>query len=211
MSKIPLRQSILRPITIRRSLSALAIAAGLSLVAPLQAQQQGAPQGGAPQAMTPEQSEKLQAFQKVRAEFMAAQQRLDQIQQETMKAHPELEKQEQALKDMVTAKMKKNGNDPDQDLAEIDKLQEQLRSDKTPEEERQALMGQLQEKAMAYRKAQGEALQDRGVKKAQSDLMVAVVDAMKNQDPESEKLIEQMKQKRQELMQMLEAAGQAQK
>jgi hypothetical protein len=193
MSKIPLRQSILRPITIRRSLSALAIAAGLSLVAPLQAQQQGAPQGGAPQAMTPEQSEKLQAFQKVRAEFMAAQ------------------KQEQALKDMVTAKMKKNGNDPDQDLAEIDKLQEQLRSDKTPEEERQALMGQLQEKAMAYRKAQGEALQDRGVKKAQSDLMVAVVDAMKNQDPESEKLIEQMKQKRQELMQMLEAAGQAQK
>ncbi len=209
MSEIPLRRSMLRADTIRRTLAALAVTAGL--VGPLQAQQQAAPQGGAPQAMTPEQKQKLQAFQTARAEFMAAQQRLDKIQEQTMKAHPELGKQEQALKDMVTAQMKKNGHDPDKDLAEIDKLQEKLRSDKTPDGERQVLMGQLQEKAMAYRKAQGEALQDPGVKKAQGDLMVAVIDAMKKQDPETGKLIEQMKQKRQQLMQMLEAAGHAQK
>ena len=104
--------------------------------------------------------------------------------------------------------MQSKGHNPNQDQAEIEKLQEQLQDTKVPETEREALMSKFKEKIIAYRKAQGEAMQNQDVQKAQNDLMVAIVTAMKEHDPQTEQLIDQMTQKREQIMNMPGVAAQ---
>ena len=58
--------------------------------------------------------------------------------------------------------------------------------------------------------AQVEALKDPEVQKAQEALRDATVTAMKQQDPQTTQLMEQLQQKQDEMKQMLEAAGQGQ-
>jgi predicted RNA binding protein with dsRBD fold (UPF0201 family) len=99
---------------------------------------------------------------------------------------------------------------PQDDLAAIDKLEQKLRSKDTPDSERQTLMTEYQEKAMAFRTAQVEALKDPEVQKAQDALRDATVTAMQQQDPQTKQLMEQLQQKQEEMKQMLEAAGQGQ-
>ena len=217
-------RSLFARITNSRMLLTLAVAAGLAAVTPLQAedapqkqstpqeqgtpQVQGAPQEqGAPQTATPEQNKQMQEIQGVHAEYMALQKRLSQIQQDTLQAQPELQKQEQAWHDLILAKMSNNGKNAQEDMAEIKKIEEKLRSGETPESDRQALMSDYQKKAVAFRDAQAQAMQNPEVQAAQKKLSDAIVTAMKEKDPQTEQLIEQMKQKEQQLSQMLKAAG----
>lgn len=175
----------------------------LIAIAPLHAQQPGdATPGGAVS------QKDQQAFKQARDEYMAAQQRLEQIQRDTLQARPELQKQEQAFNDLLRKEMQSKGHNPNQDQAEIEKLQEQLQDTKVPETEREALMSKFKEKIIAYRKAQGEAMQNQDVQKAQNDLMVAIVTAMKEHDPQTEQLIDQMTQKREQIMNMPGVAAQ---
>lgn len=183
-----------------------AVFIALVVVAPLHAQQQGAP--AAQGEVSPAQKEQQLAFQQARDEYVAAQQRLEQIQQETIQASPELQKKEEAFNDLLVKEMKSKGHSPKQEQAEIEKLQKQLQDTKLPETEREALMNQFQEKIMAYRKAQVEAMKNQDIQKAQNELLDEIVTAMKEHDPQTEPLIEQMTQKRQQLMQMHGAATQ---
>jgi predicted RNA binding protein with dsRBD fold (UPF0201 family) len=174
-------------------------------ITPLHAEQQGAP---TPQAgVSPAQEEQQQAFQQARDEYVVAQKRLEQIQRETIQAHPELQKQEQAFNDLLIKEMKSKGHSPNQEQAEIEKLQEQLQDTKVTDTEREALMKQFQEKIMTYRKAQVEAMQNQEIQNAQNELLDAIVTAMKEHDPQTEGLIDQMTQKRQQLMKMHGAAS----
>ncbi len=149
----------------------------------------------------------MQEIQGVHAEYMDLQKRLTQIQQDTLQAHPELQKQEQAWRDLILEKMSSNGKNAQEDMAEIKKIEEKLRSGETPDSDRQALMSDYQKKAMAFRDAQTQAMQNPDVQAAQKKLSDAIVTAMKEKDPQTEQLIEQMKQKEQQLSQMLKAAG----
>lgn len=169
-----------------------------------------AQEGDKQQGLSPEQNKMQQAYQKVHADYMQAQQRLKQIQTDTLKAHPELKEQEESFNELLIEEMKSKGHTPEEDLAEIEKLQQQLQNSKLPESERQALMAKFQEKMVAFRKAQGQALQTDKVQQAQGDLMGAMFAAMREQDPQTEQLMEQMTQKRQELEQMLGQAPQGQ-
>ena len=175
-------------------------AAVLLTIAPLHAQQV------MQQSLTPEQSELQNAYRQTHADYMAVQQRLKQIQQDTLQAHPELKKQEQSFNDLLVSEMKSKGHTPKKDLAELEKLQARLQGGEVAESERQALMSDFQEKMIAYRKAQAQAMQTQKLQKAQGDLMDAMLTAMKAQDPQTEQLIQQMTQKRQELERMMESA-----
>ena len=136
---------------------------------------------------------------------------LKKLVQKTMEAHPDLQKQQQAFLDLMMAKMTSSGGgSPKDDLVAIEKLEQKLRSEDTPDGERQALMAEYQEKAMAFRTAQVQALKDPEVQKAQGALRDATLTAMKQQDPQTEQLMQQMEQKQDEMKQMLEAAGHAQ-
>jgi chromosome segregation ATPase len=183
-----------------------AVFAALIAVAPLHAQQQDVPtlQG----EVSPAQKEQQQAFQEARDEYVAAQRRLEQIQQDTLEASPELQKKEEAFNDLLVKEMKSKGHSPKQEQAEIEKLQKQLQDTKLPETEREVLMNQFQEKIMAYRKAQVEAMKNQEIQKAQNELLDEIVTAMKEHDPQTEPLIEQMTQKRQQLMKIHGAATQ---
>jgi len=180
------------------SLRLLCAVAALGIVASSQAEPPAA------------QDNPMQAAKQVHGEYVELQNRLSLIQEKTMEAHPELQQQQQAFLDLMMAKMASGGASPKDDLATIEKLERKLRSEATPESERQTLMSEYQEKAMAFRTAQVEALKDPEVQKAQGALRDATLTAMKQQDPQTEQLMEQLQQKQDEMKQMLEAAGQGQ-
>ncbi|MGD2076125.1 MAG: hypothetical protein PVG38_14580 [Gammaproteobacteria bacterium] len=180
------------------TLLATVAAVALTAAAPLQAE---APAG---------EDDPMHAAKQMHGEYVQLQKRLNKIQAETMKAHPELKEQEQAFLDLMMSKMDTSGATAEADLAEIEGLEQKLRSGDTPESERKELMSTYQEKAMAFRAAQVEALKDPEVQKAQKELMDATMAAMKEQDPQTEEIMEQLKEKQEEMKQMMESAGQSQ-
>ena len=189
-----------------RRLLPLAVAAGLVVATPLQAQETSQPQG-APPAATPEQSKQMQEIQSVHAEYMELQKHITQIQNDTLQAHPELKKEEESLRKLVLEKMSSSGKSAKEDMDEIIELEKKLRSGETPEDERQTLMGEYQKKAVAFRNAQNEAMKNPEVQAAQKKFMEDVMTAMKEKDPKVEQLMQQLQQKQQELSQMMRSAG----
>jgi hypothetical protein len=204
-----------------RRLLPLAFAAGLVVTLPVQAETAPQPQGtppaaapeqgkqpqGTPPEMTPEQSKQMQEIQEMHAEYMELQKRIMQIQQDTLKAHPELEKEEQSLRDLVLAKMSSTGKTAKDDMEEIIKLEGKLRSGETPAEERETLMSDYQKKAVAFRNAQNEAMKNPEVQAAQKKFMEDVMTAMKEKDPQVEQMMQQLQQKQQQLSKMMRSAG----
>jgi chromosome segregation ATPase len=184
----------------------LVVAAGLALAMPVQAEDTPQPQETAP-ATTPEQTKQMQEIQGVHAEYMELQKRITQIQRDALQAHPELEKQEQSLRDLVLSKMSSSGKNAKEDMDEIMKLEEKLRSSDTPASERETLMSEYQKKAVAFRNAQNEAMKNPEVQAAQKKLMDDVMTAMKEKDPQVEQLMQQLQQKQKQLSQMMKDAG----
>jgi len=184
--------------TAARALFALVAVAALGAIPPVQAEPPAA------------QEDSMQAARQLHGEYVELQNRLGMIQEKTLEAHPELQKQEQALVDLMMAKMSGSGGSAKDELAAIEKLEQTLRSEDTPDSEREALMTQYREKATAFRSAQMQALQDPEVKKAQSALMEATLAAMKQQDPQTEELMQQLQLKGEQLQQMMEASGSTQ-
>jgi len=147
-----------------------------------------------------------EAAQKLYGEYMQLQGRLDQIQTATLDAHPELKQQQQSFMDLMMAKMPSTGGSAKDDLAAIEKIEKDLSNKDTPAADREALMTEYQQKATAFRKAQAQALKDAEVAKAQETLMNAILTAMKAQDPQTEQILGQMRQKQEELTKVMGAA-----
>jgi chromosome segregation ATPase len=206
MNRFNQPRSLFARLTDVRRLLPLAVAAGLVVAMPLQAEETSEPQG-APPAATPEQSKQMQEIQSVHAEYMELQKRITQIQNDTLQAHPELKKEEESLRSLVLEKMSSSGKSAKEDMDEIIKLEQKLRSGETPEDERETLMGEYQKKAVAFRNAQNEAMKNPEVQAAQKKFMDDIMTAMKEKDPQVEQLIEQMQQKQQQLSQMMKSAG----
>jgi hypothetical protein len=192
-----------RPPIARYTLLVFTAIAALGTFTPLHAEPPVEPQGAADA-----QGESTQAAKQLRDEYIELQSRLGMIQEKAVKAHPELQKQNQALEELLMAKMTSSiGKNAQDELVEIGKLEQKLRSKDTPESERKALMVEYQDKAKAFHAAQLEVLQDPDVKKAQTTLMDATLAAMKEQDPQTEQLVEQLQQKQEQMRQMMESAG----
>jgi len=161
----------------------------------------------APQGATAPQDDAMQAARQLHGEYVELQKRLGTIQEKAVKAHPELQKQQQALEELMMAKMNSSGANPKDEMAALNKLEQKLRSKDTPDSERQTLMAEYQERAKTFRTAQHQALQDPEVQKAQSALMDATLAAMKQQDPQTDQLMQQLQQKQEQMKQMMESAG----
>ena len=194
-----------RPPIARYTLLVFTAIAALGTFTPLHAEPPVEPQSAASA-----QDDPTQAARQLHDEYMELQNRLGMIQEKAVKAHPELQKQNQALEELMMAKMtSSSGKNAQDELAEIGKLEQKLRSKDTPESERKALMVEYQDKAKAFHAAQLEVLQDPDVKKAQATLRDATLAAMKEQDPQTEQLVDQLQQKQEQIRQMMESAGQA--
>lgn len=180
-----------------RSVRALVAAIALGALTPLQAQ----PPAG---MSAPGQNE---AARQLHGEYAELQKRLGMIQEKAVKAHPELEKQNRELEALIMSKMKlPGGGSPKDEVAALNALEQKLGSEKTSEAERQKLMAEYRERATAFRDVQMQAFRDPQVQKAQAALVDATVAAMKEQDPRTEELLQQLQQKQAQLRQMMESA-----
>jgi hypothetical protein len=217
MNRFNQPRSFFARLTDARRLLPLAVAAGLVVAMPLQAEEtpqpqatppaQAAPPAATPPAATPEQNKQMQEIQSVHAEYMELQKRITQIQNDTLQAHPELKKEEEALRNLVLEKMSSSGKSAKDDMDEIIKLEQKLRSGETPEDERETLMSEYQKKAVTFRNAQNEAMKNPEVQAAQKKFMEDVMTAMKEKDPQVEQLMQQLQEKQQQLSQMMRSAG----
>ena len=212
MNRFNQPRSLFARLTDARRLLPLAVAAGLVVAMPLQAEETPQPQAtppaqAVPPAATPEQNKQMQEIQSVHAEYMELQKRITQIQNDTLQAHPELKKEEEALRTLVLEKMSSSGKSAKDDMDEIIKLEQKLRSGETPEDERETLMSEYQKKAVAFRNAQNEAMKNPEVQAAQKKFREDVMSAMKEKDPQVEQLMQQLQEKQQQLSQMMRSAG----
>jgi len=212
MNRFNQPRSLFARLTDARRLLPLAVAAGLVVAMPLQAEETPQPQAtppaqAAPPAATPEQNKQMQEIQNVHAEYMELQKHITQIQNDTLQAHPELKKEEESLRSLVLEKMNSSGKSAKDDMDEIIKLEQKLRSGETPEDERETLMSEYQKKAVAFRNAQNEAMKNPEVQAAQKKFMEDVMTAMKEKDPQVEQLMQQLQEKQQQLSQMMRSAG----
>jgi len=212
MNRFNQPRSLFARLTDARRLLPLAVAAGLVVAMPLHAEETPQPQAtppaqAVPPAATPEQNKQMQEIQSVHAEYMELQKRITQIQNDTLQAHPELKKEEEALRTLVLEKMSSSGKSAKDDMDEIIKLEQKLRSGETPEDERETLMSEYQKKAVTFRNAQNEAMKNPEVQAAQKKFMEDVMTAMKEKDPQVEQLMQQLQEKQQQLSQMMRSAG----
>ena len=212
MNRFNQPRSLFARLTDARRLLPLAVAAGLVVTMPLQAEETPQPQAtppaqAVPPAATPEQNKQMQEIQSVHAEYMELQKRITQIQNDTLQAHPELKKEEEALRNLVLEKMSSSGKSAKDDMDEIIKLEQKLRSGETPEDERETLMSEYQKKAVTFRNAQNEAMKNPEVQAAQKKFREDVMSAMKEKDPQVEQLMQQLQEKQQQLSQMMKSAG----
>lgn len=184
-------------------LPALVAVVALGAAMPLRAQPSATPQGAAPSGPHGEQ---MEAARKLHGEFMQLQQRLASIQQKAIEAHPELKKQEEDLQTMVMAKMSSAGADASGEMDAINEIEQKLRNPDTTESERQKLMPEYQKRAKAFRDTQMRVMQDPEVMKARAALVDATTAAMKQVDPQTEKLLEELKQKQAEMQKLMEQA-----
>jgi uncharacterized membrane protein YdfJ with MMPL/SSD domain len=190
----------------RRTLLAFTAVAALGTFTPLRAEPPVEPQGA-----VAAKDESKQAAIELRDEFMELQRRLSSIQEKAVKEHPELQKQMKDLEELMMDKLSNSsGKNMRDELAEIGKLEQKLRSNDLPENEREELMVQYQKKTKAFHQVQMEVQQDPQVKKAQTDLMDATLAAMKETDPETEQLVQQMQQTQERMRQMIESGSHAQ-
>ena len=202
--KYPIQaRNLIAPYAAIQALQWLLAAVALGTVLSLRAETPATPQAG-----SGPQSEQMQAGKQLHAEFIELQQRLAVIQQKAMKAHPELQKQEQDLQVLIMSKMTSStGVNAQQEMTAINEIEQKLRNQDTPDSERQKLMPEYQKRAQAFRDAQMQAMQDSEVQQAGTALMNAITAAMTQEDPQTGQLMEQLKQKQAELQKLMESGG----
>lgn len=205
----PAKSIFARAIT-PRTLLALAAVATLVPAAAVEAASPPAAAPAAAPAPAPGKGGSMEAVQKIHTEYMNLEQRLAQIQQKTMQAHPELQKQEKSFMDLMLSKMSTGGTNAKEEMDSLHKLEEKLSNKDTPADERKKLMSEYQQKATAFRTAQMQALKDPEVEKARESLMNATVAAMKKEDPQTEQIMQQIEQKQEQLKKIMESSGHGQ-
>ncbi|MEX2523360.1 MAG: hypothetical protein WD750_00225 [Gammaproteobacteria bacterium] len=183
----------------RNGMPAAVVAAVMAMTAPFAIAQQPAPPGAAGQQQA---SPQQQEFMQLRAELQQLQQQLGEIQEQVLEDNPELQEQQEDLRNMIMETMKEQGATPDEDINKLKTLQAELQKEDMPEDKRQRLIQEFRETNMGLQQAQQQAMQEEELQQVQQSLNDAMLTAMVDANPETEKLISQVQQTRQKLMQM---------
>jgi hypothetical protein len=140
-------------------------------------------QQGGPQVSEPQQ------------EFMEIQQRLAQAQRKAVENNPELQDKADALEELVTDKMRAAGHDPGSIMETMLAAQARLEAARTDAERQQVLESQeVREAQRKMQEAQRAAMQDPEVQAAQQSLQDDMLSAMRREEPETDRLIERLRE-----------------
>lgn len=170
--------------------------------APMKPQQPAAQQ---PAPVSPPQAPAQQPMQQIlakRAEIQQLGAELQEIQDATMDANPELAAQRDELVTLMDTKMLDAGYDATAGREKIENLQGQLQGEELSQEDRQALRAQVQRELSSLEQAQGEAMKDQEVQTKRQALNENLVEAMEEQNPQTEELISDLRSASQEYRQL---------
>ncbi|HKJ71815.1 MAG TPA: hypothetical protein VKA55_08705 [Gammaproteobacteria bacterium] len=132
-------------------------------------------------------------------------QKLGKIQQQALKNNPDLQKQRKDLQDLMKTKVKGQVDGADEKLARLKEIRGKLQNDKDlPKAERQKLMKEFQQKASGFQQAQKKAMQDPEVQKAREQFQKDMRAAMKEEDPNTDQLIQDLQQARKDFQKKLQ-------
>lgn len=191
-----------------------AIATALTLLAlsgaNAQMSQQPAPDAQPQKPITPPQApmspapaqQPMQQILAKRAEIQELGQELQQIQQATIEANPELATQRDELVTLMDTKMIDAGHDPSANRDQIEQLQDELQEGELSESERKTLRSELQQEIATLQQAQGQVMQDEEVRSKRQSLNEGLVSAMQEQNPQTTELIRELQTARQEYQQL---------
>jgi len=152
----------------------------------------------------------MQQVQQKQAEIQQLNQQLAQIQQATIEANPELADQRDELLASVDEKMVEAGHDPDTSREKIGDLQEQLEGGELSTEESQTVTQEIRQEQTQLQQAQRQAMQDEAIQTEIQSLNEGLVEAMREQNPQTEQLIAQLQAVQQEYQALMQRAMQQQ-
>jgi hypothetical protein len=162
------------------------------------AQQTAEPPPGA--AEMPQQEAEARALI---ADLQQLQQRLINLQQQALEGSPELQDQAEDYRNELLAAMRQEGFDPMQSLSHIELIQQQLQSNDLNEQERLGLLAEAQEEQEQLELAEQAALEQEEVAAAREAFMDAMLAAMRDVEPQTDELIEQLDEKTAQLQAMM--------
>jgi hypothetical protein len=151
---------------------------------------------------SPPSNAQMQAYREARVHLQKLGQRLGKIEEAAVKANPDLQKQQEQFRQLLIKTMKANGYDAQTKMNRLREVQKKLADKSVDKKERQALLGEFRQKSMEMQGAQRKALQNPEVQKSRAQLAKDTIAAMTKQDPDTPKLIDEVKQTRQHLMEM---------
>ena len=160
------------------------------------------PSAAAGKSASPPSDAKMQAYQEARVHLQKLGQRLGKIEEAAVKADPKLQKQQEKFRKLLMETMKADGYDAQTAMNDLREMQKKLADKSLKKDQRKALIGQFRKKGMEMQRAQRKALQNPEVQKSRAQLAKDTVAAMTKQDPETPKLIDDVKKTRQHLMDM---------
>lgn len=148
-------------------------------------------------------SEQMQELHKLQQKMRTVGQQLDKIRQEALEAKPELQDQQGEYQSLLFETMKEQGNDPAPALTRMREIEGQMQDQELAEEKRKQLIMEYRQKDAGLQQASRKAMQDEEVREAAQELSQATVAAMREHNPKTGELLQEMKQLRQEIRQMV--------
>lgn len=133
------------------------------------------------------------------------QRRLITAQEQALEESPQLQEQARDYQGTLLAAMREEGFEPQRELSHIELLQQQLQADDLNDQERVGLVAELQEAEERLSMAEQQALQQQNVQEAREEFMQALLVAMREQEPETDRLIQELDEKGAELRSMMTA------
>ncbi|MDN3517919.1 hypothetical protein QWY84_09875 [Aquisalimonas lutea] len=127
------------------------------------------------------------------------QQRLAEAQQKALDENPGLQSQREELEELVIQKMEEEGYDPNANMETLENAQSQIQNEDLSNEERQQMLQDARQAQQQLQEAQQAAMQDEEVVEAQEAFQNDLMEAMREQDPETDQLIEEFRSIQQEM------------
>ncbi len=163
----------------------------------------------APKAQTAEQpSAAQQDLLQLRQAIMVLERDIAMIQQKTLKAHPELAKQRDALTKLIGDTARANGFDPDATIKRMQELRQRYQAKDVTAAEKKTLAAEYTKKQSAMRQAMQTVAQDQKVEAARKKFIDAMTVAMRKTDAKTDGLLKDLKAKQLEFRSKLVAAMQ---
>ena len=129
-------------------------------------------------------------------EFLQLQERLQRAQQRAMENNPALQEQADAMEDLVTDKMREAGYDPGAIMETLLAAQGQVQDERLSDAQRREILEsrEVREAQQQLQEAQQAVLQDPEVVEAQRSFEEDMMDAVRSEEPETDRIIERLQE-----------------